>query len=868
MKEVLLRRQKRRTTESDISRGEHKAMGDVPKENAILQGSGVPDSSQPYNNLDEFVSFSLLGVEDVFPVPSDVPDQSALSFGLENSYHPQTVIDDSSQSNEFYSLSMLSDVTNGYNLPGLYEYSGGMEGAQNSLPSILEPPSGTPDSNDKESPPPTKRSRKISGVRRHSSSNSQCHKTGTLSPPYIPCQRRTYQQEGSRSKYSFNFMNDPSPDSIQQRLASSSCTSQVARGLMRIYHDSMENAFSCWLTEKTCPYSIATPTLHPGSGCPESMAHEWGSNWSNRICERVCRLDRNASFVRNRPLTKSEERDASRVLHLAIMSFATQWAQSSQRSTMEYSSFMEQEASNQSTLPPPNTRSAFDNTAGIPPGNSSPAPLEFDRSIQETFWYQARQALLESQGIESFRVIFAHIIFSLTQRPLDIDQHFREMGLRNTSTSAPLHTSSFNSQGFSGHSSTSSIHSSFCEMKESKQDELDKVIDVEGPPLFLETALRQLFSWRCKLEALERQRATRISKSTSQGFNYTRTDPLCAADRKTFNLLFWLGIMFDTLSSVMNKRPLVVSDEDSDILYNPNRDSSPSPALHTDFLSSEPTPHSSRFPKDSDSNLWGQFFLQEKAVKYNHHITRWPCSYEDAASTLCDAAPIKVLLFRRITNLQTLLSRRSSPSKLEAAITRALEVYQYWNMTYGPFIHDCTAHHDSLPPRIQSWYVVLAGHWHLAGMLLADTIEAIDAACLGLSPSYEFRQASKQVACLRRQNADAVAELGRCASPRPEASFPRGEEFHFAVNKGALLTEPWTVVLIRAFSKAGSLFLHSVDGVAEDGMVAVGSEREEAKRKCGFCIEALWVLGKKSDMAFLAATALSRALSDRTRDRT
>lgn len=34
------------------------------------------------------------------------------------------------------------------------------------------------------------------------------------------------------------------------------------------------------------------------------------------------------------------------------------------------------------------------------------------------------------------------------------------------------------------------------------------------------------------------------------------------------DLLYWLGVMFDTLSTAMHKRPLVISDEDSDIHAN------------------------------------------------------------------------------------------------------------------------------------------------------------------------------------------------------------------------------------------------------------------------------------------------------------
>ncbi|GAB7356929.1 hypothetical protein MBLNU459_g7776t2 [Dothideomycetes sp. NU459] len=302
--------------------------------------------------------------------------------------------------------------------------------------------------------------------------------------------------------------------------------------------------------------------------------------------------------------------------------------------------------------------------------------------------------------------------------------------------------------------------------------------------------------------------------------------------------------MFDTLSSAMHKRPLVVSDEDSDILA----EAEPSiPGLGADAA----TLYRAGYMKQGDSKLWGHFFLQQKRFESDRCVTRWPCSLKDAAATLCDAAPVKVLLFRKVTHVQTLLSRQVRYEKLEESIHEALRVHQHWNDTYGLFIADCMANHDDLPPRIQSWYVVLAGHWHLAGLLLADLIEAIDASRIGLESQRHVRELSRLVWSLRKQNAYAISDLGSCSSPRPDSSFPRGPEFHFAVNKGALLTEPWTAVLIRSFGKAGYILLE---------WIASSGETNEVVDKCEACIQALWYLGRKSDMAMMAARALSAGL--------
>ena len=93
-------------------------------------------------------------------------------------------------------------------------------------------------------------------------------------------------------------------------------------GLLKIYHDSFENALSCWLTERTCPYSAKADI---------SLAKDGGPDW-NRMYHRVFRLDRLASSIRGRQLTFDEDKAVGKALNSAIFSFATQWAQSSERS--------------------------------------------------------------------------------------------------------------------------------------------------------------------------------------------------------------------------------------------------------------------------------------------------------------------------------------------------------------------------------------------------------------------------------------------------------------------------------------------------------------------------------------------------------
>jgi hypothetical protein len=547
--------------------------------------------------------------------------------------------------------------------------------------------------------------------------------------------------------------------------------STMRRNLIRIYHDSMENALSCWLTEHNCPYSDFVSSV-----LPNDEREEWGPNWSNRMCIRVCRLDRSSSSIRGRALSVEENKTADRVLHLAIMAFASQWSQHAQRGT----------------------------------SLSVPASISREeRSIREYVWNEARHGLEHSTRIPSFRIIFANIIFSLTQSPLDI-----------------------------------------------RQDKgLDQLLEDDCAPTFMETANRQLFTFRCKFVRLVREAHPKVNESRMASIGATiiddserlkrlQVDPILNSheNRSTLGLLFWLGVMFDTLSAAMYQRPLVVSDEDSQI-------ASASPTM----LDSEQL-NLTRIPQTDiihrkQQDVWGEFFLHPAKLSGAH--PRWPCSYEEAAAALSEATPVKVLLYRRITQLQTLIYRGASSDVVEEVIQKTLRVYQHWNRTYRRFMLDCVENHDFLPSRIQSWYVILDGHWHLATMLLADTIESIDNGRLGSES--EDRIAAGFVLKLRTEHALMVSKLARASLYGQHPSLHL--HFHDSLNEVAFLVEPWTVVLIHSFAKAAYILLESLD-IADSHSV----QADSFLRGCEYCIRALQYLGRKSDMAFMVARNLSVSL--------
>lgn len=629
----------------------------------------------------------------------------------------------------------------------------------------------------------------------------------------------------------------------------------IANGLLGVYHDSFENALSSWLSERTCPYS-AEVSSGLSSVQMESIPDEWGSSWSNRICTRVCQLDSASSGLRARCLTTSEDRKASRALKTAIMAFASQWSHTGPLSANMDQYSQQKDASNQFGMNDGQHRSPLPTPSTFPPLVSP----DFGRSLQRELWHQARSATWETEGLDSFRAIFAHMIFALTQRP--VEMHEREDILKRFRPSKFSSKHSGNTSTIDKSGEKDNIHgsmrfepSNFTDTSVSVM--LDHLAELEEPPLHLEAAVRHLFSWRSRIIKLDRQPSKAVFQDR-QG--HQRAVPfLPILHRKCFNMLFWLGIMCDTTSSA-----IIIPDEDSAIINTSN--------ASKDLKRFGHHPNSLYDMASSESaNLWGDYLLKRNDLySSGDWILSWPCNPESAAATLCDATPIKVLSYRKVARLQTLSYRGASAEKLEDCIQESLKVLHQWNSTYGQFMNDCLHNLDQLPSRIQSWYVILICHWHLAGLLLADLIEAIDENGYGLDSQTTHRASNCFTLELRKEHAFAIASVARAASPCHTTSFPNSKEFHFAVSEAALLTEPWTDILIRSFSKAANILLlllrkHNRNTSQcvpiSDGDGSPDGPRE-LEANTVYCIQALRVLARKSDMADLVAFVLSTELED------
>lgn len=620
----------------------------------------------------------------------------------------------------------------------------------------------------------------------------------------VPRKRRRRSSSTSAPRISqcanVSFAND---------ILSNTSRTMLAEGLLKIYHDSFENALSCWLTERTCPYSKDSAV---------SLANDTGPDW-NRIYHRVFRLDRIASSIKGRNLNFAEDRAASKALNLAIFSFATQW--SGDGNTNKYPFHSEGQTGRNGVFNSDPSTDSFST-------NKDP-----DRSLQLSVWHEARHALHEAAEIESFRVVLAHIVFSLTQKPMDTNDT-----LSTYSNGLNMADGRVVKEEESDQITQDTVND--CGDLLSK---LNLTIEEDGPPVYLEQGLRLIHSLRSRIAIQGTiNRTPRCSKHSTSA---TRLD---ATDRTTVDLLFWLGVMFDTLSSAMHKRPLVVSDEDSNIYVNDPRPSVDVVETKSNQLS-------------QSEGLWDEHLFARQKKRLEAQPVRWPCAYDQAASLLCDAAPVKVLLFRKVTRIQTLISRNIRGQRIESAIRAALDVCDHWEHVYAGFIQDCIENHDDLPPKMQSWYSCLTGHWLLATLLLADLIEIVDDSELGMEINHQERLSTDFVYGFRQINCRRLSDIAGCACPREDATFSKSYNFHFALNQGALMTEPWTAVLIRAFAKAGVILLES--HTSEELDMADQFSQEDAFRRADNCVKALWYLGRKSDMALSAAKILGDALRQR-----
>ncbi|KAI1085166.1 hypothetical protein F5B20DRAFT_521197 [Whalleya microplaca] len=617
--------------------------------------------------------------------------------------------------------------------------------------------------------------------------------------------------------------NPLSPASAEHNMVFRTDNSFISHNLLRVYHDVFEHSLSCWVSEVSCPYKmpVRSRTSSPRTAlCSQSVnqidgsrlvQEEWGAVWSNRIYSRVIRLDRVAQSRNIIRLTRTEDQAAIKTLHLAIMAFSSQWAHQSRREREKYPSTSDSESQD------------FD--------SSDDLAEEFDRLIQRSLWEQARKALDDCAEVECYRVVCAELIFGLTQKPWE-----RNEPVLGIDSSAPMRCE----RGLRG-------------MNTSLMAQVQSIISKDGPPIFLERAARRVHALKFRFYAVDAG-LIKANKDHGGPYELDLTTIISAKDRETAGFVTWLAAMFDTVSASLHQRPVVVTDED---------------CQHD--LADEDSLAEPEYGENSNTlgaRRWSiNHFIQDN-VNGPEQPIRWPCSYDAAARAVTRSGPVKILLYRHVSYLQDAIRRRQRGDPIEHIIQNAIRVYYYWNVTYGVFFRDLIDNYDTVPPRIRSWFFCIHAHWHLAALTLADLIEFVDDNELGYHQAKQERLSSTIVETIRRSSAGELSDLARITTPPDcaegiNSSSPQLPDFHSAVNQGAILTEPWTMILIRAFSKAFIWHLSEAE-LWQRNRDCLGHGRHNCQgslTQCVDCVRALWYLGKKSDMARNVAVALSKALA-------
>jgi hypothetical protein len=226
----------------------------------------------------------------------------------------------------------------------------------------------------------------------------------------------------------------------------------------------------------------------------------------------------------------------------------------------------------------------------------------------------------------------------------------------------------------------------------------------------------------------------------------------------------------DHLYKAMTERPLTVSDEDSGSVAFAR----PSPSVTANA-----------------AKQWNTILSKDQQTKVAG--LRLPLADEIIAQELIDAAPVKVLLYRKVTRLQSLIARDVDGDTIQDAIEDSLMVCRHWDRLYHPLFTDCIHNHLSLSARIQSWYVCLLGHWLLATLLLADLVECVDPQASRVEFGSWARTKTREARHIRSASVRMISDLAKASTPRHD-DYGELVNFHHAVSEGALLTEPVSTI--------------------------------------------------------------------------
>lgn len=536
----------------------------------------------------------------------------------------------------------------------------------------------------------------------------------------------------------------------------------VTGTLIHIYQHNLDHALSTWSTIQNCPYLPSNKTD------PNFMAMNGADKRCASFYERACALDTACyrSHVRGFPaLSPSQNQLASQALQKAILAFSSQW-------TADQS---------------PSIASAQNPNTGCQDLHSDlAAQLHF--TMQKTLWHDAQHTLQAAQELVSFKVLCAYLIFAFIPSPHRFDAGTDEASRGGSTDESESWKSSTVPSHSDWHDHQPSPHATI-----ELQDPVDELWSSDPGRTHLEWALRQMLHWRRKLHHQSGLTASGPKPSSDMGRVFSIE----------FNVLFWLAIMCDTTSSAISGRTLVISDLES----------APSSNCTARSASSCTDPGGSRHTRSTDQRLtavvnsqaamgesfWNTHLLHRYGVLDKQGL-QWPLPEVEIETSLKEAIPIKVLLFRRVGRLQVLIEKKATAGRIENAIQDAEIVYRLWQTKYGPLMAKCKDDGLRSFPRVRSLHFILAVHWHYGGLLLAQQLQIVDSEGLG-----KERACAEGSFLIQRDlslaNALHIADLARSCRDHGPPLGPNDNQAR------PLMSEPWCEITVRAMSKAATVLL-------------------------------------------------------------
>lgn len=612
-----------------------------------------------------------------------------------------------------------------------------------------------------------------------------------------------------------NTLSSISPTSSTTRMTSTIDRIFLNDGLIRIYEGAAEHALQCWVTSSNTPYLLSQPSSSTSSSSQQLVY------W------RICELDRGARTLLGHTSvgSTSREKEIMDAFHSVVLAFAAQW----------------------SPRWVPSLARAHNKAA--------------EDKVRLALWERAREQLQKVAGIDSFRVIFALIIFAWTEKPRQVvDRALCDADVDLNGDNCALDTSAWQSptegSTFLLVAALRKLLSIKFKIEGKKRRGIcpwnapNGKVKGDGPTLkgntnaHAEPAIQQSQSTVDLSGVNERKSMAMASKIQSDledkrpkpaapggsASDSRKVDTRVAANPEelsrmegTYHMLYWLCVVIDTETSVLRKYPPVVCDEDSEVM-------SCVPGV---------TP-SSNFA--GRKGIWDDYILDSSKLKqHTEFSSSWPCDISKAAATLAFSAPVKVVMFRQISRLQMSFWRRASTCSVEQQIRSGLSIIYHWNQLYGPLIDSCRASHAELPASIQSWYVLLAFPWYLAILLFVEMVQTVDMA--GASDELaRFERARSGI--FPRLRDRACSDLALLITAIQSTSFDHLEPtFEYVRDSGSnlLLTEPWSEILVHSITAVVKTEVKLHEGYCSLFKWKELDESHERIRKC------LWALDQLSD---------------------